>query len=344
MNRPVDPALQRGADTLLGTCLGVGRGDRVLIVTDRATEHLARIVEARAERLAPTRLIVVPSLDERYDEARALISDVLQRWRPTASVFAAADEHDRLAWDPTFYPELDALGARHAHMPALDEACLAVGMTVDYLEVARFSGRVRDRLAGSRELLVRNARGTDLRFTTHPERSWTAFDGLYGCAGQGGRLPQGEVFATPATADGVLAASVVGYPFNASTGLLDEPLLVEVVDGSAVAIGHPDRALADRVRRWLSEAPGGLRVGELALGTSRELPGITGNLLFDENVPGVHVALGHPFPELTGADWDSPVHVDLVVERPDVVVDGDPLLAGGRYVDRVVAVRSTPDL
>ncbi|GAA3653342.1 aminopeptidase [Nocardioides ginsengisoli] len=333
MSGPVDPALQQGADTLLCTCLAVGHGDRVLIITDRATERLARIVESRAERLAPTELVVVPSLDERYDDARAMISAALRRWRPTVTVFAAADELDRLAWDPTFYPELDALGARHAHLPALDEACLAVGMTVDYREVARFSGLLRDRLTTARELHVRNERGTDLRLVTHPERSWTAFDGLYGCAGQGGRLPQGEVFATPATAGGVLAASVVGYPFNAATGLLTEPLRIEVSDGSAVAISHPDRDLADRVWRWLSDAPGGLRVGELALGTSRELPGITGNLLFDENVPGVHVALGHPFPELTGADWESPVHVDLVVERPDVVVDGAALLVAGDYTD-----------
>ncbi|MFE5858421.1 aminopeptidase [Streptomyces sp. NPDC056500] len=325
------PDVVAGAAELMRTCLACTGGDRVLVLTDRATRPLAEVIAAQARTLTSASVAVIPDVAAGYEAARHEIGRALDAHRPTVTVFAAADPGDLLAWDPTFWEHLERLGARHAHMPALDDIALGIGMAVDYTEVARFTLQVRDLLTGTRSARITSATGTDLSLTCAPDRPWTPFTGLYQCGGQGGRLPQGEVFCTPLTADGILAVSVVGYPFNAESGLLAEPLLIEVADGSAVAFDHPDETLAVRLRTWLGEAPGGLRLGEFALGTNRSLPAITGNLLFDENVPGVHIAFGHPFPDYTGADWESPVHVDMVVERPSVHADGLTVLADGQY-------------
>jgi aminopeptidase len=324
--------LALGARRLVRTCLAVTPADRVLILTDRATRGLAGVIAAEARTVTGTVTAVVPDIAAGYAAARREIGLALDEHRPTVTVFAAADPGDLLAWDPSFWEHLERYGARHAHMPALDDACLGIGMAVDYTEVARFTLGVRDTLTGARGLRITSATGTELELTCAPDRPWTPFTGLYQCAGQGGRLPQGEVFCTPLTARGVLAVSVVGYPFNASSGLLAEPLLIEVADGRAAGVSHPDPALAASVRDWLADAPNGTRLGELALGTNRLLPALTGNLLFDENVPGVHIAFGHPFPEYTGADWESRVHVDMVVERPTVEIDGRTVLDRGEYL------------
>ncbi|MGW4201765.1 aminopeptidase [Streptomyces sp. NPDC004726] len=325
------PDLTRGAAELVRTCLAVTGTDRVLVLTDRRTRRLAEVIAGQARTITTATVAEIPDIAAGYEAARREIGRVLDACEPTVTVFAAADPGDLLAWDPTFWAHLERFGARHAHMPALDDACLGIGMAVDYAEVARFTLGVRDALSDCRSMRITSATGTDLSLTCDPARPWTPFTGLYQCGGQGGRLPQGEVFCTPLTADGVLAVSVVGYPFNAESGLLAEPLLIEVADGSAVGLRHPDTALESRLRDWLGDAPNGLRLGELALGTNRKLPAITGNLLFDENVPGVHIAFGHPFPEYTGADWESPVHVDMVVERPTVHADGLAVLAAGQY-------------
>jgi len=328
-----DARLRRGAAELVGTCLAVAREDRVLVLTDRATRRLAGVVADEAQALAADTVVVevLPDVAAGYPAARRAVEAALDAHRPTVTVFAAADPEDLLAWDPSFWALLARDGIRHAHMPALDDACLGIGMAVDYTEVARFTLGVRDLLTGCASVHVTSATGTDLTLTCDPARPWTPFTGLYRCGGQGGRLPQGEVFCSPRSAEGVLAASVLGYPLNSRHGLLTEPVLIEVAAGEAVEVRHPDTALASEVYRLLAEAPGGLRLGELALGTNRALTALTGNLLFDENVPGVHIAFGHPFPQYTGADWESPVHLDLVPERPSVRVDGHTVLDSGRY-------------
>jgi len=323
--------LRRGADELVRVCLGVTSRDRVLVLTDAHTRPLAERIRAAAAELAPTTVVELPSLDAAYDAAFAQIVAAVESTRPTVTVFAARDGEDRLAWDDRFWSLIARFGARHAQMPALDETALGIGMAADYGEVARFTDGVRDALTGAHEVTVRNALGCDIRFVCDPARQWTAFTGIYHAPGDGGRLPQGEVFCSPLTADGVIAASVIGYPFNASTGLLTEPVLLDIRDGRLTALRHPDPALADRLRAWFRRDAGAARIGELAVGTNRACRELSGNLLFDENVPGCHIALGHPFGDYTGADWTSAVHVDLVVDRPTIHVDGRALIVDGRY-------------
>ena len=62
----------------------------------------------------------------------------------------------------------------------------------------------------------------------------------------------------------------------------------------------------------LDGARNGRRVGEFALGTNVGISEPTGNLLQDEKLPGLHVAFGDPYGHLTGAAWQSDVHVDVV--------------------------------
>ena len=330
--------LARGADELLRGCLAATGQDRVLVLTDLATQDLARHIVDAASAFAPTDVRLVGDLDADYPAAFAAVSHALDEVRPTVTVFAARDAGDRLAWDPRFWQRLDELGARHAHMPALDATSLGAGMAADYREVAAFSEKVRRLLTGARSITVRNALGTDIRFDLDPDRPWIALTGLYRSAGQGGRLPQGEVFCAPLAADGTIAASVIGYPFNAETGLLAQPVRFEVRAGRLVRLDHPDDGLAARLREWFSRDEHAGRIGEFAVGTNLACTALTGNLLFDENVPGCHIALGHPFGDYTGADWHSEVHVDLVVDRPTIAVDGLPLIADGRYVDPPAAI------
>jgi hypothetical protein len=46
----------------------------------------------------------------------------------------------------------------------------------------------------------------------------------------------------------------------------------------------------------------------------------------------VHVAFGNPYPDLTGANWSSEVHVDVVPLDVSIVVDGQALMHEGRFL------------
>lgn len=327
-----------GARELLVSCLKVGECDRVIVLTDAATRSLAAVIAKESEALTQTELVELPNLNANYQAAFAVIEAELLRHRPTVAIFAALDDEDLLAWDPRYGELLGKLGARNAHMPALDDPSLEIGMAAAYREVAAFTDLVTKRVNGTSEIVVTCDLGTNITFQCDPARPWTPFSGLYHEPGEGGRLPQGETFCSPITARGTIAASVLGYPFNAGTGLLAVPAVFEIDAGRATAIRTGDIELSRRLEAWFARDEHAGRIGEFALGTNEFCTELVGNLLFDENVPGCHIALGHPFGDFTGACWESGVHVDLVVARPTICIDGTVLMINGTYQrDRLTA-------
>lgn len=332
-----DQLLSDGAQELISTCLGVSEADSVLVLTDAATFPVADYIHRASEQITHSVVELLPSLNDDYAAAFERIEQRLNAIRPSVVVFAAEDDEDLLAWDERYWQKLKDLEARSAQMPALDAHCLGAGMAADYREVARFTQVVTDRVQAAREIEVVNELGTNITFACDPARPWTPFTGLYHEGGSGGRLPQGETFCSPISANGTIAASVIGYPFNASTRLLSDPVRLEIEDSRVVEISHTDSVLIERLEAWFAQDEHANRIGEFALGTNRGCEEIMGNLLFDENVPGCHIALGHPFGDYTGADWASRVHVDLVVARPNIRVDGSEIIHYGTYCEQALA-------
>ncbi len=76
--------------------------------------------------------------------------------------------------------------------------------------------------------------------------------------------------------------------------------------------------------------PGGTSVAELGIGTN-ERAKLTGNVLEDEKILGTaHVAFGAS--AAIGGTVQVPVHLDCVVMRPDVSVDGEPVVRDGELL------------
>jgi len=73
------------------------------------------------------------------------------------------------------------------------------------------------------------------------------------------------------------------------------------------------------------------RIGEFAVGTNPFLREFIGVFLQDEKVPGVHIAIGNPYPEATGAPYTSRVHLDCITKNPTVLVDGRIIMDKGRF-------------
>lgn len=332
--------LRAGATALIRVCLDVRPEEAVLVLTDELTTPLARYIHDAAAAAARCTTVVLPSLNEDYARSFAALASAVELHRPQVVIFAAKDDRDLLAWDDRYWALLTRVNARSAQMPALDANSLGLGMSMDYREVGRFTERITAAVTGATTISVANALGTDIEFRCDPERPWTPFTGLYPRAGDGGRLPQGETFCSPIDARGVIAASVIGYPFNAATGLLSDPAIFEIEDARLQSVSHADQELQRQLREWFARDAEAGRIGEFALGTNPWCTELTGNLLFDENVPGCHIALGHPFGDYTGADWSSGVHVDLVVKRPNILIDGRAILLDGEYHD--LAPSDTP--
>jgi aminopeptidase len=329
-----DERMQLGAENALN-CMGVTAQDRVFILTDYAREHIARRVAAGA--LARHAAVTIHFL-EHYGQRpltafpAELRTEYIQA-RPTVSYYIATAQQGEIAFRIPLLPFLvNELKVRHGHMIGIDDRLMTEGMCADYDEVYTITNRIYEIVRHAKTIHVTSEKGSDVTATFHPEWKWVPCDGRYSEQGKWGNLPEGEVYTAPATVDGVLVCDVLGDYFSAKYGVLEKPLVITVKDGYITDVTSENAAIAQEVRDYLFSAPNGNRAGEFAIGTLTSLKSLVGNLLQDEKLPGLHVAFGNPYPEFTGADWDSRVHVDVIPTNCTIEIDGRVIMRDGQFI------------
>jgi len=326
-------AMRKGARTAIQVCMNVRADDRVAILADHEATHIARLLQEEAYNVnAPAQVFYLEVYGKR--PIRSLppsLRQVLQTFRPTVTFFVASAQEGEVPFRIDLLRFLtQALRARHAHMVGITPTIMREGMAVDYRKVAQVTRAVYECVRRAREIHVTSPEGTDLRAEFHPEWRWVLSPGIYRNPGEWGNLPDGETYTAPLSVNGTLAARVVGDYFSERYGYLEEPLRVTVENGRLVRVDGPE-PLCHEFLDYTRAAENGDRVGEFAIGTNIGLKRLIGNLLQDEKFPGVHIAFGNPYPETTGADWTSPVHVDLVSPHTTVTVDGETIMKEGKF-------------
>jgi aminopeptidase len=328
--------LSRGAANAVQVCMGVSKGEVVLILTDEPREHIGRALAAECEQMdAQPHLLKIEDFVKR--PARGMPEELLQRIddiAPQVSFYAATAQEGELALRRPYTKHVVyELGARHAHMVGIDDRCMVEGMAADYDEIARLTDRVNNIVKEARTVEAQAPSGTDMRVTLNPARlRWHPCPGIYHSPGEWGNLPEGETYTSPASLEGVIGAEVLGDHFSEKYGVLETPMRFEVVKGRVRHVDHPDADVQAEMEKYLAQHENSNRVGEFAIGTNVALKGLTGNLLQDEKIPGVHVAFGYPYPQETGADWDCPSHCDVLATRSTIKVDGEYLMRDGEFV------------
>ena len=325
--------LQLGARNAV-RCMGVTGRDRVFILTDFEREGIAgRVV---AEALACHADVTVRFLEHYGERPLTAFSDELRnellQARPTVTYYIATARPGEIAFRIPLLPFLATeLKTRHGHMIGIDEQLMTEGMCADYDEIFTLTNRVYELVRHAKQIHVTSAKGSDVSATFHPDWKWIPCHGRYTEQGKWGNLPEGEVFTAPASVDGVLVCDVLGDFFSEKYGVLKHPVTLIVKGGYISDVSCEDQAVADEVRSYLFSSPDGNRAGEFAIGTLTSLKRLTGNLLQDEKMPGLHVAFGNPYPEFTGADWNAKIHVDVIPTRCTIEVDGREIMRDGTF-------------
>ncbi|GAC1435265.1 MAG: hypothetical protein NVSMB65_09230 [Chloroflexota bacterium] len=332
---PITPDRMRQGAASAATALGLGPRDRVVIMTDHARQHIAALVAEQArERAAATTVVLLEDYGTRPLTAfpDALRRD-LEAAAPTATYYIATARPGEVAMRMGLLPYLTGtLKARHGHMIGIDDALMCDGMCCDFDAVYDLTMKVYDVVRPAREIHVTSAAGSDLVATFDPALRWVPCHGRYHHQGAWGNLPEGEVFTAPASVEGRLVVNVLGDYFSEKYGVLDDPVTFTIEQGQITGIACARADLEDELRHHFYEAENGRRVGEFAIGTLAGLDHLTGNLLQDEKLPGIHVAFGNPYPDYTGATWRSPVHVDVIPLRCTIAVDGHTIMRDGVFV------------
>ena len=206
-------------------------------------------------------------------------------------------------------------------MPGATADLLARLMSVDFDALAARCKAVADLLSASDEARVTCPRGTDMRFDLRG-RTGIPDDGDLTAPGAFGNLPCGEGFIAPAGGEGTIVTNSL-----AMIGLADEPVRIEVTDGS---LSDASGADGERLVELLTgHGDAGRNLAELGVGTNDRAK-MTGNVLEDEKILGtIHVAFGAS--AAIGGTVTVPVHIDVVVVDPTLQVGDTIVVDAGRF-------------
>jgi leucyl aminopeptidase (aminopeptidase T) len=279
-------------------CLGVSQGEEVLVVANPATQHLGERLRGEA-------------MDAGGDAVLAVISErashAAEPPRSVAEGMAAAD----VILAPTVQSlshtaarrRATEAGVRCATLPGVTEEMLARVMSADMEGLRRKGQAVAAALDKASEAHITCPNGSDLHLDLRGRRA----------------IPDaGELTATALVIDGSIAA----------IGLVDG--LVElVVEGGHLTSARGGQGMA-LMELLTAHGEDGTNVAELGIGTNEKAK-LTGEILEDEKILGTcHVAFGAS--AAIGGTVQVPVHLDCVVTRPTVDLDGEAIVREGELL------------
>jgi leucyl aminopeptidase (aminopeptidase T) len=313
--------LEEAADTVLRQCLGTRAGERLLIVDDRPHSPIAAALEVAARALGTEAIwmVMLPRArngEEPPDAVAAAMRAVDVVIAPTSRSLT----HTRARRGAC------AAGARVASMPGVTEEMAARALVLDYAAMAARCRGVAAALSQAERVRIRTALGTDLSLWLEG-REGIPDTGLLDQPGAYGNLPAGEAFIAPIETRS--AGTLVVDASMAGLGVLQEPIRLTLAGGAIVGVdGGPEAeqfgALLDSV------GAAGRVLCELGVGTN-DRARVSGVVLEDEKVLGtVHLAFGNNVG--FGGTNDVPFHVDGVVHRPTLEIDGELLIRNGEFL------------
>ena len=266
-----------------------------------------------------------------------MIADQIN-FRPTLTYFAASGLPGEIGMRRDLglkarqvYEEMNHPVPRHGHMVGITPQLIEEGMNADYNEIHRVTYQVLDIIENAQVISVTSSKGSDLTATFNPAYKWVPCHGLYHKPDERGNLPEGEVFTCPDEVNGIVVAEVLGDYFSPKYGVLSNPVTFTIKESLVKSVTCKDTHIAQDLIEYLDSAENGRRVGEFAIGTNTAIKVLSGNLLQDEKIPGIHIAFGNPYPRQTGADWKSSVHVDVVPTNCNISVDNSVLMVDGEF-------------
>jgi len=335
-------AIESGARQAVVNCANVQKDEKVVIITDQKTEHLANALNrAVLDSGAEVTQFLMEDFGPRPDDGSSPLAfpDEIGQVLATAQVsfyIAGGKQGELHSFRMPMIEIIEKHGLRHGHMPNFSEEMMSQGMAADYAEIQAICQKVYDIVAPAKEIRVTTPAGSDFTATFSQDRKWMISDGNIRpekwC-----NLPDGEVFTAPLSANGrVVIDGCLGDFFNAKYGKLgDIPLSYEIKDGRCVkgSVQCKNEELKKEFEEYtFNTDEHSDRMGEFAIGTNINLTDLIGNLLQDEKFPGIHVALGDPYPGKTGADWSSKAHNDGVMHSPTIIVDGRTIMEAGKFM------------
>jgi len=204
-------------------CLGVKKGESVLIVVDTSTPKSISesLFECAKEMGCEVILALMLPRTRHGEEPPAAIAKAMQKSDVVIAPTTFSLTHTKARVNAC------KAGARLASMPGITERMMiSGGMTANYEKIAEIASRLKEDIKKAKEVRVVTKLGTDILFDLEG-CEWMMDTGLCHTAGSSTNLPAGEVYVAPRDANGVFVVDGA----MSGIGILDSPLVFEVKTG-----------------------------------------------------------------------------------------------------------------
>ena len=314
----MNPQLVEVSKQVLTNCLGLREKESLLVVTDDVKKELAEALYQAGQLLGAESMLMVMKEREKSGQEPPI---AVSRAMADSDVVVCITQHSLTHTQARKHAV--ASGARVATMPGITEDMFLEGaISADYAKVKEMTKQVADMLTQGKQVRIEKD-GYTLSFSIE-ERKGIASTGVYLQPGESGNLPSGEAYIAPI--EGTASGQILIDGSIAGIGKLHAPLLLTLEQGRIV---HAEGDAAEKLLAILGDGDGRL-LGEFGIGTNDKAR-ITGVVLEDEKVYGtIHVAFGSN--NTFGGTIAAGVHIDGVVNKPDVFIDDVQVLHKGKLV------------
>ncbi|HHX95056.1 MAG TPA: aminopeptidase [Clostridia bacterium] len=313
--------LQQAARVVLEDCMGVKQGETVLIIVDTLKKEIGDVLFEQASKM----------------QAEPLLLEMLPRENhgvePPEAV-ARAMKHADVIIIPTSKSlshtnarrEANEKGARIATMPDITVEMMSRTLSGSYADIADRCCRFADMITAAEEAHITTPAGTDLHLKL-TGRKGLPDTGLVHSPGEFSNLPAGEAYIAPL--EGTASGRLVVDGSMAGIGRLETPIVMTVEKGFVTEItgGSDAVKLNELMDRYGHDAR---NIAELGIGLN-ERAQLSGSPLEDEKVLGtVHIGIGDN--STFGGKVSVPSHLDGIMLKPTLTLDGKTVIEGGRLL------------
>lgn len=318
----LDIELRKASETTLKNCMGLKKGETLLIITDRKKKKIAKALYDAAFNLCRNVMMVtIPEAEVNGEEPPAIVAEVMKKFDVIIAPTTKSITHTNAVTNAM------KKGARVASMPGITEGVFKRGMKADYSAIRKVTKKLAKTIKAAKSIRITTSKGTDI--TARIKKSYKVFndDGDITKKGTRGNLPSGEAFFVPdhRTTEGIF---VVDASFGVE-GLVDKPVKVTVEKGYAVKI-EGGKAAADLNKLLKKCGKSAYNIAEIGIGTN-PLARISGIVLEDEKVMGTaHIALGNS--KGMGGNIYAQCHLDGIFRKPTIYLDNQIIMKNGKLL------------
>ncbi len=308
----------KAAQTVVNKCLDLKKDESVLIVASEPLFDVATILYRTClKRTKNTFLLQLGHLTPQ-DELHPSLAKLMKSMNVVCAITTPSISHTKARRDAC------RAGVRIASMPGITMNTFSRIGAMNFDKIIRRSKKLADILSMANEAQLTAPNGTDLIIPIKKRKGYSD-TGILDAPGAFCNLPAGEASIAPD--DGLCEGQLVvdsGMGVNPKD---KDRLTILIKEGRAARISGG--GAARKLSQYLSKFGSDSRfVAEFGIGTN-DAADISGYALEDEKVLGTaHVALGNNVS--FGGSNDVPIHMDAVVYKSTIKIDGKIILDRGK--------------